>query len=137
MSRPSNDDGFLLLEVLVAFVIAALALTVLFQGAVGGVRATAIAARYQQGVARARSHLAAVSGRIGDLTPGVQSGDDGSGFRWQVQVTPLGSVPLAGSATVRLVLYRVSVTESWPVDSGRRHVRLTSARLAEQGATAP
>ncbi|HUA76097.1 MAG TPA: type II secretion system protein [Acetobacteraceae bacterium] len=135
MSRPrgKGEDGFLLLEVLVAFVIAALALAVLFEAAGAGLRATSVASRYEQAVARARSHLAAMGGAASRLVPGIQSGDDGSGFRWQVQVTPLSALALAGPPARQLLLYRVSVTESWPTQRGERAVQLTTARLQEEG----
>jgi len=132
--RRPDAGGFLLLEVLVAFVIAALALAVLFQGAVGGLRATAVAGRYEQAVARARSHLAAMGGRASRLVPGVQSGDDGSGFRWEVQVTPLAAMTLPGPPSAQVLLDRVSVTESW---GAHRAVRLVTARLQEQASRGP
>lgn len=135
MPKPRRDNGgFLLLEVLVAFVIAALALAVLFQGAVGGLRATDLAGRYEQAVARARSHLAAMGGLASRLVPGVQSGDDGSGFRWEVQVTPLAVLALPGPPAGQVLLDRVSVTESW---GEHRAVRLVTARLEEQAPRGP
>ncbi len=137
MATRRTEGGFLLLEVLVAFVIAALALAALFGGAVGGLRATARAGRYEQAVARARSHLAAVGGDASVLVPGVRSGDDGSGFRWQVQVAPVATAALAGSPARRPLLYRVSVTESWRADGQRRQVQLTTARLQGQPPAAP
>jgi general secretion pathway protein I len=132
--RRPDTGGFLLLEVLVAFVIAAIALAVLFQGAVGGLRATAVAGRYEQAVARARSHLAAMGGLASRLVPGVQSGDDGSGFRWEVEVTPLSALTLTGPPAVQVLLDRVSVTESW---GEHRAVRLVTARLQEQAPRGP
>ena len=137
MPHRSDEGGFLLLEVLVAFVIAALALAVLFEGAVGGLRATALAGRYDQAIARARSHLAAVGGRASWLAPGVQAGDDGSGFRWQVRVVPVAATVLAAPPTRRLILYRVSVTESWKAEGAQRDVRLTTARLQQEAWAGP
>lgn len=130
--RRSDDRGFLLLEALVAFVIAALALGVLIHGAVGGLRTTAIAGRYEQAVARARSRLAAMGGRASVLVPGLRSGDDGSGFTWQTQVVPVATATLpptrAGVPGPRMQLYRVTVTVSWNDDGGHRQVQLVSAR---------
>ncbi len=137
MKRAGADGGFLLLEVLVAFLIAALALVVLLEGASGGLRATSLANRYGQAVARARSHLAAVGGRAAPLLPGVQEGDDGSGFRWQVQITPLSAGSTAGPSRQALFLYRVVVTESWDDGQGERNVRLISAQLGTGGPPGP
>ncbi len=123
-----RDDGFTLLEVLVAFAIAALALGVLFEGAVGGIRSTRVADRTEQALSRAQSHLAAV-GQGTPLGTGTQEGDDGGGYHWSVRVRPLRS---ATSASARIVLYAVQVTESWSEGDGgdaTRSVVLRTQRL--------
>ncbi len=125
----ARDGGFTLLEVLVAFAIAALALGVLFEGAVGGIRSTRIADRTEEALSRARSHLAAV-GQGTPLGPGTQEGDDGSGFHWSVRIRPLQSALTSSS---RVVLYAVQVTESWSEgdarDDATRSVVLRTERL--------
>lgn len=142
MSRARADGGFLLLEVLVAFLIAALALVVLLDGASGALRATSMAGRYGQAVARARSHLAAVGGGAAPLVPGVTTGNDGSSFHWQIQITPesTAQAPGPGSPGVgraSLILYRVVVTEFWDDGRGERSVRLISARLTGGATSGP
>jgi general secretion pathway protein I len=125
-----REHGFTLLEVLVAFVIAALALGVLFQGSAGGLRSTQVAGRYEEAVARARSHLAAM-GTNSSLIPGKREGDDGDGFHWQVQVRPLATARAAGGP---VELYAVSVAVSWmdgATDGSRRVVQLNSDRIGQ------
>ena len=127
-----TDRGFTLLEVLVAFVIAAAALVVLFRGALEGVQGTRIANQYEEAVSRARSHLASVRGSAA-VAPVDQQGDDGGGFHWHVRVSPAASVPIeqgdTGSAGAHAVLYAVVVTISWPAGGGSREVRLEGARI--------
>jgi prepilin-type N-terminal cleavage/methylation domain-containing protein len=116
-----REQGFTLLEVLVAAAIAALALAVLFQGAAGGVRTARVADHVQEAVARARSRLAVLehgpAPALGEL-----SGDDGGGFRWRSSVAQVGS---AG----RVVLYDLAVAESWTADGGEREVALHGRRV--------
>ncbi len=132
-----TERGFTLLEVLVAFIIAALALAVLFQGAVSGLVAARTAGRYQEAVALARSHLATLAAG-GNLIAREVSGDDGDGFHWSGRIAPAGSV-LAhrseddasnGTPPLRATLFAISVTVSWKTDGSTREVRLETARLA-------
>lgn len=112
-------EGFTLIEVLVAFVVAALALAVLYTGGIEGLVGTRTATSRDEAVARATSRLEALC-HGARLTPGVQSGDDGSGFRWysRVQVaeaTMLGRAgPDVAQPPLRLTLFNVGVTVSWP-----------------------
>jgi general secretion pathway protein I len=119
-----SERGFTLLEVLVAFVIAALALTVLFRGTLDGLRATQAAGRYEEAVTRARSRLAALT--AGGLAPGDRQGDDGNGFHWRERITTVASSPVAAEGS--LALYAVSVAVSW-TDGSRRTVELDSERI--------
>ena len=131
-----RQDGFALLEVLVAFVIAALALGVMFEAAVGGLRATDTAGHYQEALSLARSHLADAA--VSALAGRDESGEDGRGFRWQVRVVPVGTATLARSADedpaqapqAQATLYAISVVESWQGGGGERQVRLDTTRLA-------
>jgi len=137
-----------LLEVLVAFAIAALALSVLFQGALAGLRSAGVAGRYQEALSRARSHLAAIGG---NLTATDLQGEDGLGedtgtpphaggahkgtaYHWHVRVSPIASTVRGGDMTgglpaLRTTLYTVSVAVSWQEGGGRRVVELDSERL--------
>jgi general secretion pathway protein I len=113
-----GEAGFTLLEVMAAFVIAALASLVLYQaGFTGAAQATA-AARYQEAVVRAQSRLASI-GTLTALQPERLSGDDGGGFNWQLSITP------EQSNGAGLTLYSVRVTESF----GNRQVTLATKRL--------
>lgn len=125
-----RERGFALLEVLVAFVIAALALGGLLTAALDGLRATATAGQYEEALARARSHLAAL-GRGGPLLAGTQSGDDGGGFAWKSRVALLAAAPLGGgTAAPRIGLYAIGVAISWSEAGRKRAVTLQSERLA-------
>jgi general secretion pathway protein I len=128
-----TQRGFTLLEVLIAFVIAALAIGSLLHGAAGGIQNTAVASHYQEALSRARSRLAEAA-----LAPviGEQHGDDGGGFRWQtvVQVQAVARPPRKDIDPVligRPVLYGVRVAIRWSMDGGARTVVLSTRRLGD------
>ena len=127
--------GFTLLEVLVAFLIAAFALAALFSGGLGGLRAAAVSGRYTEAVSRAQSHLAAA--QTGDaLIASDRQGDEGSGFHWRVRIVPAGTtaaMPGADRGTPLLTLFTVSAAESWTEDGRTRAVQLDTM----QAGTAP
>jgi len=131
-----SQHGFALLEVLVAFAIAALALAVLFDGAVQGLSSARAAARYEEAIALARSHLAA-SGA--EPVAGDHDGDDGNGFHYHVHIQNAGSARYASPADdahaetpppVAVNLFAITVWVSWNDGGATREVRLDSARLA-------
>ena len=128
------ERGFTLLEVLIAFAIAALALALLFRAASTGLLSVRTAGRYEEAVARARSHLAAI-GRDAAPIAGTSDGDDGGGYRWHLQITPLA----AGQAAVASALpnagpppptlYAVTVAISWHESGKDREVTLHTERM--------
>jgi general secretion pathway protein I len=143
-AAPSPGGGFTLLEVLVAFLIAALALTALYGGVIGGLRSTRVAEAYQEAVARARSHLS-VLGREGQLSAQDASGDDGGGYRWHIRVTPVATASAPAEEGLQIgraarggtALFAVSVEISWKDGAAQREVRLESQRLGQAPTTAP
>jgi len=126
-----RSGGFTLLEVVVALAIAAVALVGLFQAGSGGFFAVDTAARAQEAVQRAQSHLAAV-GRDAALVQGDFTDEDGGGYRWRLRVRPAATrqVPAAGGNTnATETLFDVEVAISWPGHSGDRSVVLKTLRL--------
>ena len=125
-----REGGFTLLEVLVAFAIAAMALGVLYRSALGGLGTAENATRVQDALSRAQSHLAALQA-VRPLRPIDRQGDDGGGFRWREHVAVLAPAPQPQTGDqARVALYALRVDVSWQI-LGRTHsVSLGSARAA-------
>lgn len=127
-----DTSGFTLLEVLIAFVIAALALGVMFRVAAEALNATRTAARYDEALVRARSHLTMAT-HGGALMPGDWQGGDGGGYRWHLHVAPasLTSVPPAGAPAPPIALYAVTVWVTWTEGEHIRQVRLDTEAIGQ------
>ena len=136
-----RDEGFTLVEVLVAFAIAAPVVALLIgQGALA-VRAVRTAARYEEAVSRAQSRLDSILDRT--LAAGERDGDDGGGFHWRTRVVMLGmtgaprqpprGTPYAGGTT----LYDVTVEVSWADGTGTGAATLGTRRLGPSGVSGP
>ena len=129
--------GFTLLEVVVALAIASLALVGLFQAGSGGLFAVDTAARSEEALQRAQSHLAAV-GRNAALVEGEFSGDDGGGYRWKLRVQPMTKrqgVATDGVTLQTTTLFDVQIAISWQAQGHEREVVLRTLRLGTAGAS--
>ncbi len=127
-----RSAGFTLLEVMVAFVIAALALALVFDGALAGLRGSGESAREIQALTLARSRLAAAD-LTGAIEPGLREGSDPDGFHWSRSIVPLTTTQAGGVDTARpLVLYDVRVTVRWPGPFGRTRAVSLETRRAGQ-----
>jgi prepilin-type N-terminal cleavage/methylation domain-containing protein len=130
----ARAGGFTLLEVLIALIIAGIALATVFRAASENINATGAAARYQEALSRARSHL---DGSSANLVFGEQEGDDGGGFHWRVMVRPLDSTgrkdsagrPIPATDSLVVTLCAVTVWINWREGTHGRLVRLDSERL--------
>jgi general secretion pathway protein I len=128
----------MLLETLVAFVIAALALGLLFEAGSSGVRSVHAAADYGQAQARARSHIALAS-HASPLVAGTWQGDDGGGFTWRLRVAPIArtfvqstAAAMPGRSTeIPIALFAITVWIGWHDASATREVRLDTQQIGE------
>ena len=125
------ERGFTLLEVLIAFAIAALALAIMFQSAGFGINAAHRSGRVEEALTRAKSHLAAL-GPDADKLIGAHEGDDGGGFHWRLDIAPRfnAAPPPADQSNGPVpTLYTVRVTISWHEGARDDAVTLMTERL--------
>lgn len=124
-----KNDGFTLLEVLVALAIAIPALLVLYRQGATALSATGASLAYQEAIARAQSRLDSLTDAT--LGPGDREGDDGGAFRWHTRILPIATTgpakdtPAKSPYAAGQTLYDVSVEITWP---GRR-VALQTRRI--------
>ena len=119
-----RQQGFTLLEVMVALVIAAFSLSLMYNAVSSSLTGVHIAGRYAEALSRARSHLAAI-GQDPAVVIGHHDGDDGGGFAWHLVVEPIPGERSAGGMTV----YGCAVTISWQDGIVPRDVTLETRRI--------
>lgn len=134
-----RQAGFTLVEVMVAFIIAAISLGVLYKGALGGLLSARVATQYEEAVGRARSRMASI-GHGSAIVPGEQSGDDGGGFRWRTRIAVAETAQPPGSlvqgATIP-TLYAISVSIAWGEEGSGRNLRLDTQRAGFAASARP
>lgn len=123
--------GFSLLEVLVAFIILAMALGVIMRIFSGGLGNIGAAEHYSHAVAIAESKLETI-GVESPLTEGENTGADEHGYTWRTSVHryETEAQPLEPAAPP-VELYQVEVTVNWDVTAAQpRSLRLVTLRAA-------
>lgn len=127
--------GFTMLEVLVAFLLAAMLLAVILSGFSTGLSGLSRTGKTAQAALIAQSRLAEL-GVVGPLEVGEYSGnaeDNQVAYRWQVRVQPF-DWGYATELRVRgLELYKVEVDVFWPATLGEHQYQLTTLRIARIG----
>jgi len=120
--------GFTLLEVLVAFVIAALALTLLIRTFSSGLRLTSTVEEYGKATILAQSLMA----QVGVEYQPHDSPVDGvfiQRFDWSVNINPYTMDAELPDDEPALMTYKCEVVISWNEGSKRRHYELSTLRL--------
>ena len=128
-----RQQGFSLIEVLVAFMILAMSLTVVFRIFSGGLRNVALSEDYARAVLVAESQLATV-GINEPLELGVTSGEWDERFRWERVIEVYRPWEQEKELTTQMLPYLVSVSVGWEHAGRTRQVKLSSVRVkkAEQ-----
>lgn len=121
--------GFSLIEVLVAFIILSLALSVLMRIFSGGTHNAALASDYSRAVLLAESRLAAV-GIETPMQEGVAAGSADERFSWQTSARMLPAAAEAPSALAPVGLFEVEARIMWTDGGKERTVVLNTLRLA-------
>jgi len=130
MSR-SDDRGFSLLEVTVAFVIATMALTALIQLYSSSLRAAQRTIAITRAIEVAENRLAALTDPA-LLVPGALAGITDDGYGWRVEISRDGEQ----RPEAPLALLRIAVEVAAPGDDGPTFVSETAryALLPAEGA---
>ena len=129
MVNKQHKGGYTLIEVLVAMVILALSLTIIFRIFSGGLLKIEIAADYTHAAMVAESVLAA-TGTTERLIAGDTAGEMLSKYQWRRSVTPYQNTESSWPGNEAVNAYKVTVIVEWPAREGVRSVDLSTLKLA-------
>lgn len=122
-SRP-GQRGFSLLEAVVAFAIAAMALMALYQTTGNALQRVGEAEAYGYGLLLAESLMARHDSVPVDGL--ALSGETGDGFRWEIRAAPMEAV--GGTILSPVMLYEIRTVVRWRSGFREYHVELISVR---------
>lgn len=127
-TKNCSQQGFSLLEILIAFSILALSLGVLLNIFSGGLRRAVISDEYQQAITIAQSILSK-AGIEEELQDGESQGKALDKYQWTQTIqsfTEDGMEP----ETTGIYPYQVTLTVEWEAGENNRHVELATLKLS-------
>ena len=130
LKQVNKQQGFSLLEILIAFSILALSLGILLKIFSAGVNTAVVAEDYTAAVQIAES-LMAKTGVETPLQANQASGLENEKYHWLVEVSPFEFNPENVDPTaLTAVLFKVKVTVTWGDDNvNDRQIELTTLKL--------
>ena len=136
MNRPRRQRGYTLIEVIVAFALLALALTLLLGTLSGAVRQV----RWSGDAGRAALHAQSLLDEVDvaePLKPGQRDGEFEDGrYRWTLEITPWTDRSLPPATTrdpAAMKLYELALSVQWGDGGPRQRLQLRTLRIAPVG----
>ena len=130
-NKLNPQQGFSLLEILIAFSIMALSLSIMLNIFSGGINTATTAEDYTLAVEIAESLMAKTGSEI-PLSEHQSSGKEDDKYRWHLTISPYTLSPdLIDAKTVQARLFKVDALVKWgDGESDDREIRLTTLKLA-------
>lgn len=130
-----SQRGYSLIEVLVAFTILAMALTVLLRIFAGGLSNIDAASEYAQALRIGEAELA-VPGVVEPMLPGVTRGESDGGYSWTRRVAEFRPDERPDYDDAELPPWHIAVQVRWAAGRGTRTIDLETIRIAAPGTIA-
>jgi len=130
MRAGGQNQGFTLLEVLVAMAILGIGLVVIIELFSGGLRLGRTSEEYTKAVGYARMKLEEIS-LAKSLEEGIEEGEFDREYRWQVEVKKVDLLPPGRETSYQppVALYWVRIDVLWKSGTRERTTALESYRL--------
>lgn len=138
MRLKGENQGFTLLEVLVAMAILGIGLIVIIELFSGGLRLGRTSEEYTKAVGYARMKLEEIS-LAKSLEEGIEEGEFDREYRWQVEVKKVDLLPPGTETSYQppVALYWVRIDVLWKSGTRERTTALESYRLLKAEESGP
>jgi len=131
-SKRQRQEGFSLLEILIAFSILALSLGILLNIFSGGLRRTIVSEEYQKAVTIAQAKISAAGVEF-PMDEGQKQGQVLDKFNWSLVMQPLNTDDVAAaSEAMGIQVYEVISRVQWMAGDNDRQVELITLKLSKQ-----
>jgi len=129
----NKQQGFSLLEILIAFSILALSLGILLKIFASGINTANISENYTTAV-QLSENLMAKAGIETPLQSGLTTGMENNVYQWRVEVNPyVVNSEQIDTKTLTAELYKVKVTVNWDItNASERQVELITLKLVNK-----
>ena len=123
-----NNDGFTLIETLVAIMLLAISLTIIMQLFSGGMRAVRLSNGYDRAVFYAQELIDEFL-MAPRLSEEVRRGTFEDGYQWAVEILPMADATGARRPN-RLTRFSIKATVQWPIDAGAKEIAMETIGLS-------
>jgi len=131
-SKRQRQEGFSLLEILIAFSILALSLGILLNIFSGGLRRTIVSEEYQKAVTIAQAKISAAGVEF-PMDEGQKQGQVLDKFNWSLVMQPLNTDDVAAaSEAMGIQVYEVISRVQWMAGDNDRQVELITLKLSKK-----
>ncbi len=125
-----RQDGFTLIEILVAMSVLAISLVVIFQVFSGGLKSSTLSERYTRAIFYAREKMEEIL-LSDELTEAVTEGEFEDSFKWRAEVALVEPVK-EDEPKLPFDIFNIKVEVWWKDMDRGKHFEITTTKIAEK-----
>ena len=127
---PPSNDGFTLIEILVAISILAISLVVILQLFSGGLKSSRLSDEYTRGIFHAREKMGEVL-LSKEVSAGETEGEFSDSFRWKCQIELIESVE-EDEEKLPFNMFNIKVDIVWDVGDKEKRFQVSTIKIVEK-----
>ncbi len=126
----ASNDGFTLIEILVAISILAISLVVILQLFSGGLKSSRLSDEYTRGIFHAREKMGEIL-LSKDLSEGETEGEFADSFRWKCLVEPIESGE-EDEEKLPFNMFNIKIDIAWDVGGKEKRFQVSTIKIVEK-----